>query len=99
RDQCSEPCSLSDPAPLGRAAAVVGDGRDVADQGDLEADGLQSAESALAAGTGPLHEDRDRTYSMLHCTARGLFGRELRGERGALARALEAARSGARPRD
>src|SRR5437899_1377584 len=89
----------SDAAALGRPAAVVGDGGDVANQGDLEARALQSAERALASGAGAFHEYGDRAHAVLHCASRGLFGGELRGERRALARPLEAARAGRRPSD
>src|ERR1019366_3633332 len=89
----------SDAAALGGAAPVVRDRGDVADEGHLEADPLERAKGALAARAGPLHEDRDRTHAVLHRLARRLFGRELRGEGGALARALEATRTSARPRD
>src|SRR4051812_36793880 len=44
-------------AALRGTAAVVRDGRDVADERDLEARRLQGAERALAAGAGALHED------------------------------------------
>ena len=88
-----------DAATLGRPAAVVRDRRDVADQRDLQADDLERAERALAAGARALHEHRDRAHAVLRRLARCLFGSELRGERRALARALEAARAGARPGD
>src|SRR5690606_1020703 len=42
--------------------------------------------------------DRDRAHAVLHRLAAGLFGGELRREGRRLARALEAARPGARPR-
>src|SRR5687768_6686899 len=87
----------SDPAALGGAAAVVGDRGDVADERHLEAGGLEGAERALPAGAGAGDEDGDGAHAVLLGTARRLLRRELRGEGGRLARALEAARAGARP--
>ena len=43
--------SRSDAATLGPAAAVVGQGGDVADQGDLQACHLESADGRLTTGT------------------------------------------------
>ena len=42
-------------AALGGAAAVVGDGGHVLDEGDLQAHGLQRPDSGLAALAGTLH--------------------------------------------
>src|SRR5262249_9533528 len=49
----------SNPAPLGRAAAVVRNRSDVANQRDLEPGGLQRAQRRLAARSRPLHVHRD----------------------------------------
>src|SRR5262249_57136176 len=46
---------LLDAAPLGRAAAVVRDGRDVLDGGDLETRHLERTDGGLTAGAGTLH--------------------------------------------
>src|SRR6185369_11113921 len=46
---------LLDAAPLGRAAAVVRDGRDVLDGGDLESRHLERTDGCLATGAGTLH--------------------------------------------
>lgn len=75
------------------------DGRHIADEGDAEARGLQRTKRALATGAGALHEHRDRAHAVLHRTTSSLFGRELRRERRALTRTLEATRTGRRPGD
>src|SRR5439155_4914820 len=81
------------PSPLGRAAAVVRDGRDVGDGGHLQACGLQGADRLLTAGAGALDEDLYVAHAVLHGALRGAF-RGLRGVVGrALARALEADQS------
>src|SRR3954451_24981713 len=89
----------SDAPALGRAATVVGGGRDVLDGADLEADGTQGADRRLAARTRALHEDVDLLHAVVHRPATGGLGGHLRGERGGLARALEADGAGRRPRD
>jgi hypothetical protein len=43
----------SNAAPLGRPATIVRDGRDVADERDLEPGGLQRAQRRLTARAGP----------------------------------------------
>src|SRR5688572_29392416 len=87
----------SDPAPLGRAAAVVRDGGDVGDGADLQPGGLQRADGLLAPGAGALHEDLDLAHAVLHGLARGHLGRQRRGIRRALARALEPGHAGRAP--
>src|SRR5439155_23759985 len=67
------------PPPLRRAAAVVGDGGDVANGRDLEPDGLQRADGRLASGSGPAHEDLDLLQADFHALPRGLLGGRLRG--------------------
>src|ERR1039457_4726193 len=89
----------SDPAPLRRAAAIMRNRGDVLDGANLEARRLQGPDSGLPAGAGALHEDVDLAHPLLHRPARGGFGRHLRGERGGLARALEADLARGRPRD
>src|SRR6185436_19139265 len=54
-----------DPAPLARAAAIVGLRCDVADGHDLEAGGLQRAHRRLATGARPLDEDLDLLQAVL----------------------------------
>src|SRR5262249_30145746 len=85
------------PAPLGRAAAVVGDGGDVADGADLEPDRLQRADGRLAPGAGTPHEDLDRLEAALHRFAGGDLRGRLGRERRALARALEPRAARTRP--
>src|SRR4029450_3495921 len=89
---------LSDPAPLGRAAAVVGDGGDVLDAGDLDAGVLDRADGGLAARPRALDLDVDLADAVLHGPAgRGLRG-HLRRERRRLAGPLEAHVAGRGPR-
>src|SRR5260370_20075810 len=72
--------AASDPAPLGRAATVVGDGRDVGDGGDLEARRLQAADGGLAAGARTLDADLDGLQALLHRLSRRVLRGHLRGE-------------------
>src|SRR6476661_9756698 len=88
---------VSDAAALGRAHAVVRRGRDIADGADLEACGGQRADGGLTTGTRALDEDVDLAHAVLHGTTRGGLGSHLRGERGGLARALEADLAGGGP--
>src|SRR3990170_21096 len=89
----------SDAAALGRTAAVVRRGRHVLDGADLEADGTQRTDRGLPAGAGALDEHVDLLHAVLHRTPAGRLGGHLRGERGGLARPLEADGPGAGPRD
>src|SRR4051812_17428379 len=89
----------SDPAPLGRAAAVVRNGGHVLDLTDLEAGRLQAADGGLAAGAGTLHEHVDLAHAVLHRLAGGVLGSHLGGERGGLAGSLEPDVPGAGPGD
>src|SRR6476620_3962585 len=89
----------SDPAPLGGAAAVVRDGGDVGDRGDLEAGGLEGTDRLLAAGARTLHVNLDLAHAVLHGTARSAVSRERRSVRRALARALEAGDTRRAPAD
>src|SRR5512135_553131 len=77
----------SDAAPLGRAASVVRDGRDVGDRVHLEAGGLEGPDRLLATGTGALDVDLDLAHAVLH----GAAGGTVRGERGGIRRALPGA--------
>ena len=89
----------SDAAALGRPASVVGRGRDVLDGADLEADRTQRTDRRLAARARTLDEDVDLLHAVLHRPTTGGLGCHLRGERGGLARALEADGAGRGPRD
>src|SRR6266566_102135 len=81
---------LSDPAPLRRAAAIVGDRGDVLDGADLQAGRLQRPDRGFPAGAGAFHEHIDLPHAVLHGAARGGLGRHLGGVRRRLARPLEA---------
>src|SRR4029450_7519379 len=87
------------PSPLRRTAAVVRNRRDVANRPHLDADGLQRANRRLAARARAGHTALDRAKTKrLGGVARVDRGLR-RGKRRPLARALEANRAGARPRD
>src|SRR5215472_11984366 len=89
----------SDPAPLGRTAAIVRNGGDILDGSDLKTGRLQRPDRGLPAGARPLDEDVDLAHPVLHGAARrGLRGL-LGGVRGGLTRALEPDLSRRRPRD
>src|SRR3954468_19157351 len=83
-----------DAAPLPGAAAVVRLRGDVLDARDLEARGLQRADRGLAARARALHEDLDLLEALLDPLAGRGVGRDLRGEGGRLAGALEAGAAG-----
>src|SRR4029078_3933783 len=87
----------SDAALFGRTAAVVGDGSDVADNGEIEPDGLESADGGFAASAGT----RDDDFDFLEAVTHGLAGRVLRdhlgGVGGTFARAFKPDFAGARP--
>src|SRR5438552_14498126 len=90
--------TLNSPA-LARTAAVVRNGRDIADEVDLKPGGVECAQRGLAPGTRTVNVDRHVANAVLHRLLGGVFSGELRGERRRLARALEPARAGRRPRD
>src|SRR5207237_7394398 len=71
--------------------------RHVGNRRDLEPGRLQRADGGLAAGTRALDEDLDLLQTVLHRATRGRLCRDLRGERGALPRALEALAAGTAP--
>src|SRR4051794_19763212 len=93
------PSHVSNPPPLGRAAAVVRNWCHVLDGADLEADSLQGTNGGLAAGAGTLHEHVDLAHAVLLRAAGSRLGSHLRGERRRLAGALEPHLAGARPGD
>src|SRR5687768_2208777 len=90
---------LSDPPPLGRAAAVVRDGGHVGDGRHLEPRTLEGADRLLAPAAGALHEDLDLAHAVLHRASRGELGRLGGGVRCALAGALEPDEARAAPAD
>src|SRR3954462_8542012 len=90
---------MSDPPPLGRAAAVVRDGRHVLDAGHLDPGVLQRPDGGLPTGPGALHQDVDLAHALLHGLAGAGLGRQLGRARRGLARAFEADIAGRRPRD
>src|SRR3954453_2479337 len=92
-------CDSLDPAPLGGAAAVVRDGGDVGDRGDLESGRLEGADRLLAAGARTLHVDLDLAHAVLHRPLGGAIGRQRGRVRRALAGALEAGHAGRTPAD
>ena len=63
-----------------------------------EADRVQRAHRGLAAGARAFDADLEVLHAVLLRRVAGLLGGDLRGERRALARALEAAIAGGRPR-
>src|SRR6478736_3467633 len=89
----------SDPTPLGRPGAVVCLRGDVGDRTDLQAGGLERTDGGLTARARALDEHVDLAHAVLDSLARGVLRRHLRGERGRLARALEADVAGGRPAD
>src|SRR6187549_540164 len=93
---CSSPL---DPAPLGRAAAVVRLRGDVGNRAHLEAGGLQRTNRGLPAGAGTLDEHVDLLHAVLGGLAGGALGGHLRRERRGLARALEPDVTRRGPRD
>src|SRR5688572_33110317 len=86
-----------DPTPLGRPAAVVGDGGDVPDGLDLDPRRLQRPDGRLSAAPRPLHADVERAQAVVLGGGGGGGRRLLRREGGALARALEPERARAGP--
>src|SRR5947209_396991 len=97
-EACRKACLVSslNPTALLRAAAVVRDRRHVADRRDADAECGERTHRRLAARAGALDLDVEVLDALLHGGAAGLLGRDLRGERRRLARALEtlAARGG-----
>ena len=89
----------SNAALFGRAAAIVGNGGDVPDDADFQANGLNGAHGGFATGAGTFDADFDFLQAVAHGLAAGILGNHLRGVGGALAGAFEAALAGARPSD
>src|SRR5262249_52893609 len=94
-DPCNAP---SDPPPLGLAATVVRDRGDVLDADHLDTSVLNRPDRGLPTGTRALHHHVHLPDAVAgRAFGRG-FRRELRGERGALTRTLEADVARRRPR-
>src|SRR5712691_4234625 len=89
----------SDPAPLGRAAAIVRNRGDVLDRANLQACRLQGADGGFPARPWTLHENVDLAHAVLHRTARGGLGGHLSGEWRRLTRTLESDLAGRCPRN
>src|SRR5262249_13704434 len=89
----------SDPAPLGRAAAIVRNRGHVLDRADLKAGRLQRPDGGLPARARALDEHVDLAHAVLHGPACRGLGRHLGSEGRRLTRALEADLPGGRPRD
>src|ERR1700744_4199150 len=93
RDQTSNTPALA------RTATIVRDRGHVADRGDGEARGLQRAKRRFTARTGTGNFHLEGAHAVFLGLLGDVFGRDLRGIRGRLARALEAHRAGRRPGD
>src|SRR4029453_16590821 len=78
---------------------LVGHRRDVLDARALQAGGRERADRSLATRARALHEHVDLLQPVLLRLASGGFRRQLRGERGGLAGALEPHVAGRGPRD
>ena len=78
---CRRPCTAADydPAALGRPAAIVRNGRHVADRRDLQPAGLQRTQRRFTARARPRNLDLDGPHAVLHGGSAGLFGRHLGG--------------------
>src|SRR5690242_11010261 len=87
------------PAPLRWAATVMRNRRDVGNAADLQTDRVQRAHRRFAARPRALDAHFDVLDAALLRCAPGALGRDLRGERRRLARALEAGVAGGRPRE
>src|SRR3990170_6655538 len=92
------PYGALDAPLLGRTAAVMGNRRDVGNVGDLQAAGIERADSGLTTRAGALHAHFPHLHAVLLRGIAGLLGGTLRGEGGALARAAEATTARRRPR-
>src|SRR5947209_115305 len=93
------PDETLDAPALAWPTAIVRDRRHVADRGDGEARRLQRAQRRLASRARPRDLDLERTHAVLHRLLGGVFGRDLGGKRGRLARALEPVAARRRPGD
>src|SRR5499427_1909395 len=90
---------LSDPAPLRRTAAVVGDRSDILDGAHLQAGRLQRPDRGFPAGAGAFDEYIDLAHAVLHGPARAGLRGHLRRVGRRLPRSLEAHLPGGGPGD
>src|SRR4051812_31454566 len=88
---------ISNAPALARTAAIVRDRGHVTDRCDGEARRLQRAKRRLTARTGTGNFHFQRAHAVFLRLLGNVFGRNLRGIRGRLARALETHRAGRRP--
>src|SRR5580692_8077299 len=97
--QAAEPPALkaSNPPALARTAAIVRDRRHVADRSNGEARRLQRAKRRFAARTRAGNFNLQGAHAVFLRLLGDVFGRDLRGVGGRLARTLEAHRSRGRP--
>ena len=79
------------------AAAVVGNGGNVTNEGNLETGGVDRAHGGFTTGTRSLHVDTHSAHAVVLSLAGGLFGSNLRGKGRGLTGTLEPALSGTRP--
>src|SRR6185437_8642284 len=84
---------------LARTATIMRDRGHVANRGDGEARGLQRTKRRFTARTRTGNLDFEGAHAVFLRLLGDVFGRDLRGIRGRLARALEAHRAGRRPGD
>src|SRR5204863_163352 len=89
----------SDPPALARTATIVRDRRHVTDRCDGEARRLQCTKRRFTARTGASNFHFQRAHAVFLRLLGNVFGRDLRGIGGRLARALETQRAGRRPGD
>jgi hypothetical protein len=87
----------SNPPALARTAAIMRDRRHIADRGDGETRSLQRTKRRLAARTGAGNFNLQRAHTVFLRLSGNVFGRDLRGVRGRLARTLESHRARRRP--
>ena len=82
---------------LSGAAPVVGDRRDVFDQLDVQARGLQRGDRTFATAAGAFDADFDVTHAELLRLFGRLLSRALAGKRSAFPRSFESRRAGRGP--